>query len=97
MAQAGKHGYQPGLVDLATGQIGREIFPNTALHPRQPRSIAVWHPRGPHQTEVWRWYLVDQEAPSEVKNFLRQYYIRYSGPGDHRTTLPLQLRAGDGL
>ena len=23
-----------------------EIFPNTALHPRQPRTIAVWHPRG---------------------------------------------------
>jgi 3-phenylpropionate/cinnamic acid dioxygenase small subunit len=57
-----------------------EIFPNTALHPRQPRTIAVWHPRGPHQTEVWRWYLVDQQAPPEVKDFLRQYYIRYSGP-----------------
>ena len=57
-----------------------EIFPNTALHPRQPRTIAVWHPRGPHQTEVWRWYLVDKEAPQEVKDFLRDYYIRYSGP-----------------
>ena len=57
-----------------------EIFPNTALHPRQPRTIAVWHPRGPHQTEVWRWYLVDSAAPPEVKDFLRDYYIRYSGP-----------------
>ena len=57
-----------------------EIFPNTALHPRQPRTIAVWHPRGAHQTEVWRWYLVDRDAPAEVKDFLRQYYIRYSGP-----------------
>jgi phenylpropionate dioxygenase-like ring-hydroxylating dioxygenase large terminal subunit len=57
-----------------------EIFPNTALHPRQPRTIAVWHPRGAHQTEVWRWYLVDKDAPAEVKDFLRQYYIRYSGP-----------------
>ena len=47
---------------------------------RQPRTIAVWHPRGPHQTEVWRWYLVDRDAPQEVKNFLRDYYIRYSGP-----------------
>ena len=63
-----------------TGSPG-EIFPNTALHPRQPRTIAVWNPRGAHQTEVWRWYLVDQEAPPEVKDFLRQYYIRYSGPG----------------
>jgi hypothetical protein len=48
--------------------------------PRQPRTIAVWHPRGAHQTEVWRWFLVDREAPSEVKDFLRDYYIRYSGP-----------------
>jgi len=35
---------------------------------------------GPHQTEVWRWYLVDRDSPPEVKDFLRQYYIRYSGP-----------------
>ena len=40
----------------------------------------MWHPRGPHQTEVWRWYLVDRDAPDEVKDFLRHYYIRYSGP-----------------
>jgi phenylpropionate dioxygenase-like ring-hydroxylating dioxygenase large terminal subunit len=58
-----------------------EIFPSTALLPRQPRSIAVWHPRGPHQTEVWRWYLVDQDAPQEVQDYLRAYYMRYSGPG----------------
>jgi hypothetical protein len=63
-----------------TGSPG-EIFPNIALHPRQPRTIGVWHPRGPHQTEVWRWYLVDKEAPPEVKDVLRQYYMRYSGPG----------------
>src|SRR5207244_106441 len=50
------------------------------LHPRQPRTIAVWHPRGAHQTEVWRWYLVDAAAPAEVKSFLRDYFIRYSGP-----------------
>ena len=62
-----------------TGSPG-EVFPNTALHPRQPRTIAVWHPRGAHQTEVWRWYLVDAAAPAEVKSFLRDYYIRYSGP-----------------
>jgi hypothetical protein len=30
---------------------------------------------------VWRWYLVDHDVPPEVKDFLRQYYIRYSGPG----------------
>ncbi len=57
-----------------------EVFPNIALHPRQPRTIAVWHPRGAHQTECWRWYFVDKAAPQEVKDFLRDYYIRYSGP-----------------
>jgi phenylpropionate dioxygenase-like ring-hydroxylating dioxygenase large terminal subunit len=57
-----------------------EVFPTMAFLARQPRTIAVWHPRGPHQTEVWRWFLVDKNAPQEVKNFLRDYYIRYSGP-----------------
>jgi phenylpropionate dioxygenase-like ring-hydroxylating dioxygenase large terminal subunit len=57
-----------------------EIFPNTAFLARQPRTIAVWQPRGAHETEVWRWYLVDKAAPTEVKEFLRDYYIRYSGP-----------------
>src|SRR5712691_5825547 len=58
-----------------------EVFPSMAFLARQPRTIAVWHPRGPHQTEVWRWYLVDKNAPAEVKSFLRDYCIRYSGPG----------------
>ena len=56
------------------------LFPNTSPHSRQPRTLAVWHPRGPHQTECWRWYLVDRDAPREVKDFLRSYYIGYSGP-----------------
>ena len=57
------------------------VFPEHASPlARQPRTLAVWHPRGPHQTEVWRWYLVDADAPAEVKDFLRHYYIRYSGP-----------------
>ena len=56
------------------------VFPNMSPLARQPRTLAVWHPRGPHQTEVWRWYLVDADAPAEVKDFLRHYYIRYSGP-----------------
>jgi hypothetical protein len=58
-----------------------EIFPNTALLSRQPRTMAAWHPKSPHETEVWRWFFVDRDAPIEVKNFLRDYYIRYSGPG----------------
>ena len=57
------------------------VFPNMSYLPRQPRSIAVWHPRGAGRTEAWRWYLVDKTAPPEVKEFLRHYYTRYSGPG----------------
>ena len=56
------------------------IFPNMSFHAQQPRTILVAHPNGPHHTEMWRWYLVDKEAPPEVKRFLRSYYIRYSGP-----------------
>ena len=44
-----------------------EIFPNTALLSRQPRTMAVWHPRGPHQTECWRWFFVDRDAPARSR------------------------------
>ena len=57
------------------------VFPNMSYLARQPRSIAVWHPRGPNLTEAWRWFLVDKDTPEEVKDVLRRYYIRYSGPG----------------
>ena len=56
------------------------IFPNTSFHLQQPRTILVSHPRGARETEMWRIYLVDRDAPPEVKRFLRLYYIRYSGP-----------------
>ena len=56
------------------------IFPNASFHGRQPRSICVWHPHGPNQTEAWRFFLVDRDAPQEVKDFMRHYYMRYSGP-----------------
>ena len=56
------------------------IFPNTSFHGRQPRSICVWHPHGPESTEAWRFFLVDADAPQSVKDFMRHYYMRYSGP-----------------
>ena len=56
------------------------IFPNASFHGKQPRSICVWHPHGPTATEAWRFFLVDKNAPQEVKDFLRRYYMRYSGP-----------------
>ncbi|HLY65373.1 MAG TPA: Rieske 2Fe-2S domain-containing protein [Chloroflexota bacterium] len=56
------------------------IFPNMSFQPRQPRSIAVWHPRGPGQTEIWRWYLVDADAPQELKDYLNHYHVSALGP-----------------
>jgi phenylpropionate dioxygenase-like ring-hydroxylating dioxygenase large terminal subunit len=56
------------------------IFPNTSYHGRQPRALCVWHPHGPESTEIWRFFLVDRDAPAEVKDLLRHYYMRYSGP-----------------
>ena len=56
------------------------IFPNASYHGRQPRAICVWHPHSAEQTEIWRFFLVDKDAPAEVKELLRRYYMRYSGP-----------------
>jgi phenylpropionate dioxygenase-like ring-hydroxylating dioxygenase large terminal subunit len=56
------------------------IFPNASYHGRQPRGICVWHPHGPTETEAWRFFLVDADAPAVVKDVLRRYYMRYSGP-----------------
>src|SRR5690606_31412297 len=56
------------------------IFPNTSFHGTQPRSLCVWHPHSSGETEGWRFFLVDADAPEKVKSFLRHYYMRYSGP-----------------
>ncbi|MEM9684556.1 MAG: aromatic ring-hydroxylating dioxygenase subunit alpha [Pseudomonadota bacterium] len=56
------------------------IFPNTSYHGRQPRGLCAWHPHSPTETEGWRFFLVDKDAPEVVKQFLRKYYMRYSGP-----------------
>ena len=60
---------------------GGNIFPNMNFISRWPRTIMVAHPAGPTSTEMWRWFLVDKDMPHEVKQFLRAYFLRYSGPG----------------
>ncbi|NKX52737.1 aromatic ring-hydroxylating dioxygenase subunit alpha, partial [Arthrobacter deserti] len=42
--------------------------------------LCAWHPHSPTSTEAWRFFLVDKDAPTEVKDYLRHYYMRYSGP-----------------
>jgi hypothetical protein len=39
MARAGKHGYKNGLVDMATGQISREIFVNEAIYQQESEQV----------------------------------------------------------
>lgn len=56
------------------------FFPNTSYHGRQPRGLCAWHPHSATETEGWRFFLVDRDAPTAVKDFLRHYYMRYSGP-----------------
>ncbi|ANN79454.1 aromatic ring-hydroxylating oxygenase subunit alpha [Bordetella flabilis] len=57
------------------------IFPNMSFHAHQPRSLAVFHPISGTEMEMWRMYLIDKDAPEEVKEAARHYYLRYSGPG----------------
>jgi phenylpropionate dioxygenase-like ring-hydroxylating dioxygenase large terminal subunit len=56
------------------------IFPNVSFHGRQPRTLGIFHPQGPTEMEMWRFYLVDKDAPQEVKDVFRHYCLRYSGP-----------------
>jgi phenylpropionate dioxygenase-like ring-hydroxylating dioxygenase large terminal subunit len=56
------------------------IFPNMSFHGQQPRTILVAHPRGTQKTEMWRVYFCDKNAPPDVRDYLRHYSIRYSGP-----------------
>ena len=56
------------------------MFPNMSFAAGFPRSILVAHPISPEETEVWRWFLVDKKAPGHVREWLRQYYMRYGGP-----------------
>jgi phenylpropionate dioxygenase-like ring-hydroxylating dioxygenase large terminal subunit len=56
------------------------IFPNMSFHALQPRSIGLFHPISPTETEIWRIYLVDKDAPEEVKSATQHYNITYHGP-----------------
>jgi phenylpropionate dioxygenase-like ring-hydroxylating dioxygenase large terminal subunit len=57
------------------------LFPSMSFHAGGfPRALLVAHPRSPWETEVWRWYLVDADAPEPVADWLRHWYLRYSGP-----------------
>src|SRR3954454_25353832 len=56
-----------------------DLFEYLVSRPPAAR-LCVWHPVSATQTEIWRFFLVDRDAPAEVKDLLRRYYMRYAGP-----------------
>lgn len=68
--------------DRPIGALGpATLFPSMSMHAGAfPRALLVAHPVGPTETEVWRWYLVDDDLPPDVESWLRHWYLRYSGP-----------------
>ena len=64
----------------ATPHATSTVFPNMSFHALQPRSIGLFHPISPTETEIWRIYLVDRDAPQAVKDATHHYNIRYHGP-----------------
>jgi hypothetical protein len=58
------------------------LFPSMSFHSLGfPRTILVAHPVSPWETELWRWYVVDKDVRPDAREWLRHYYLRYSGPG----------------
>ena len=69
-----------GKLARVVGGVGN-VFPNMSFWSRQPRRMVVWHPGGSSQeAEYWSWFLVDKNMPDKVKEMLRHYGLRYSGP-----------------
>ena len=61
----------------------RSPAPSSPIRPTTAASraaLCVWHPHGTTETEAWRFFLVDADAPAAVKDVLRRFYMRYSGP-----------------
>jgi phenylpropionate dioxygenase-like ring-hydroxylating dioxygenase large terminal subunit len=57
------------------------LFPAMSFHAGGfPRGLMAIHPISATRTELWRWILVDEDAPPEVADWLRRYYMRYGGP-----------------
>lgn len=76
--QKNRPGERPAWDRLGSGG---NVFPNMNYITRWPRSFCVVHPDGPASCEMWRWYVVDKDMPFEVKQFLRAWALRYTGPG----------------
>ena len=63
-----------------TSAIHRQFVPQHLLARAAAAGLCVWHPHSTTETEAWRFFLVDADAPAMVKDVLRRFYMRYSGP-----------------
>jgi phenylpropionate dioxygenase-like ring-hydroxylating dioxygenase large terminal subunit len=59
---------------------GGIVFPNLVYNSANRTSITTWIPRAPDRTEVWKWIFVPKNAPQAVKDAMRSYLLRYTGP-----------------
>jgi len=65
---------------IASIQCSPAIFPNMGSQDNQPWVIRIMHPQAATMTEIWTYFFVDKAAPREVKEAMRDYYARYTGP-----------------
>ena len=63
---------------MAHLSVGPAIFPNEGW---LGRVVRIMHPQGPLMTEIWTYFFVDKDAPTEVKDALGSYYEHWYGPG----------------
>jgi phenylpropionate dioxygenase-like ring-hydroxylating dioxygenase large terminal subunit len=66
------------LGKMASLDVGPAVFPNEGW---LGRVIRIMHPQGPMATDIWTYFLVDRDAPPEVKTELADYYGHWYGPG----------------
>lgn len=59
---------------------GGVVFPNFVYNAANRTSVTTWIPRAPGRTEVWKWVFVPKNAPQVVKDVMRNYLLRYTGP-----------------
>jgi phenylpropionate dioxygenase-like ring-hydroxylating dioxygenase large terminal subunit len=59
---------------------GGVVFPNFVYNAANRTSITTYVPRAPGRTEIWKWVFVPKNAPQAVKDAMRNYLLRYTGP-----------------
>lgn len=59
---------------------GGVVFPNFVYNAANRNSITTYVPRAPGRTEIWKWVFVPKKAPQVVKDVMRNYLLRYTGP-----------------